>query len=111
MMFFEAFSRANPSENAVCLAFRQALKEAKMVKSQVKKNQPQSAAAAIDAPETAPQNNTQYYEALIDAVNVILQCPTFVDLQTTAAPLPINTKPGEDQSGVQAGRFYSALAD
>ncbi|CAJ1398801.1 unnamed protein product [Effrenium voratum] len=76
-----------------------ALKEAKMVKSQVKKNQPQSAAAAIDAPETAPQNNTQYYEALIDAVNVILQCPTFVDLQT---PLPINTKPGEDQSGVQA---------
>ncbi|CAJ1409610.1 unnamed protein product [Effrenium voratum] len=76
-----------------------ALKEAKMVKSQVKKNQPQSAAAAIDAPETAPQNNTQYYEALIDAVNVILQCPTFVDLQTTAAPLPINTKPGEDQSG------------
>ncbi|CAJ1372633.1 unnamed protein product [Effrenium voratum] len=79
-----------------------ALKEAKMVKSQVKKNQPQSAAAAIDAPETAPQNNTQYYEALIDAVNVILQCPTFVDLQTTAAPLPINTKPGEDQSGVQA---------
>ncbi|CAJ1410687.1 unnamed protein product [Effrenium voratum] len=75
-----------------------ALKEAKMVKSQVKKNQPQSAAAAIDAPETAPQNNTQYYEALIDAVNVILQCPTFVDLQ----PLPINTKPGEDQSGVQA---------
>ena len=70
-----------------------------MVKSQVKKNQPQSAAAAIDAPETAPQNNTQYYEALIDAVNVILQCPTFV------APLPINTKPGEDQSGVQAGRF------
>ncbi|CAJ1384953.1 unnamed protein product [Effrenium voratum] len=79
-----------------------ALKESKMVKSQVKKSQPQSAAAAIDAPETAPQNNTQYYEALIDAVNVILQCPTFVDLQTTAAPLPINTKPGEDQSGVQA---------
>ena len=84
----------------------QALKEAKMQRSQAKKagNQPLAVAAGgaltnLNMPTDA-QKNQGYYEALMDAINTILKCPKFVDIQV-AEPLAIKDGVGA-ASGVQA---------
>ena len=83
----------------------QALKEAKMLRSQQKKGTvaPPADAATSKTNLKMPadsQKNQAYYESLMEAMNTILKTPTFSNIQA-AEPLPI--KDGADPSGVQAG--------
>ena len=89
---------------------RQALKEAKMQRSQAKKagSDPAAARAAVGAKPaltdlhmaTDPQKNQGYYEALMQAINTILSHPKFADIRV-AEPLAIKGGVGA-ASGVQA---------
>ena len=86
---------------------RQALKEAKMQRSQAKKagSGPAAAGAAVGAKPALTdlqdaQKNQGYYEALMQAINTILSHPKFADIRV-AEPLAIKGGVGA-ASGVQA---------
>lgn len=86
---------------------RQALKEAKMQRSQAKKADSLSGpvgGAAVGAKTLAlpadAQKNQGYYEALMEAISTILKHPKFADIRV-AEPLTIKDGVGA-ASGVQA---------
>ena len=86
---------------------RQAMKEAKMQRSQAKKTgnavpgqpAPGGALTNLNMPSDA-QKNRGYYEALMEAINTILKHPKFADIRV-AEPLAIKDGAGVT-SGVQA---------
>lgn len=86
---------------------RQAMKEAKMQRSQAKKAG-NALAPAVPAPGGAmtnlnmpsAQKNHGYYEALMEAINTILKHPKLADIRI-AEPLAIKDGAGVT-SGVQA---------
>ena len=90
--------------------WRQAMKEAKMQKSQAKRNGQNGPAALPGGPAASPatnlnmpadaQKNQAYYEALMESINTILSCPKFSDIHI-AEPLAIKDGNGAS-SGVQA---------
>ena len=93
-----------------CLRVSQAMKEAKMQRSQAKKaGNPPAAAGGMPGQPAAltnlnmpadAQKNQGYYESLMEAINTILKCPKFSDIRV-AEPLAI-TDGVDASSGVQA---------